>query len=198
MIFVVRACPPRRHRPTGRRLCGSRLAHLGRGAHDLHMALTEEGNQTTPPLTVESRYREMCSDIRFTDDISLKLLGLIPLVSGAGILAVLFAGAGRSRMDAAILGGFVGVFGAIVTFAIYRWEVRNSKFCSYLNSQVANLESDLRIPSEQSHRLGRPDPPRVWFGPWHPKIGKTEAERILYVAVILSWLALPGVAALVA
>ena len=181
-----------------RRLGGSRLAHLGRGAHDLHMALTEECNQTTPLLTVEGRYREMCSDIRFTDDISLKLLGLIPLVSGAGILTVLFAGAGRSRMEAAILGAFVGVFGAIVTFAIYRWEVRNSQFCSYLNSQVARLESDLGIQSRKSHRLGRPSPPPVWFGPWHPKIGKTEAERILYVAVILSWLALPGVAALLA
>ena len=174
------------------------MAHLVRGAHHLHMERTEKSNQTAPLLTIEQRYKEMCSDIRFTDDISLKLLGLIPLVSGAGILTVLFAGSGRSRTDAAVLGSFVGIFGAIVTFAVYRWEVRNSQFCAYLNSQVARLESDLGIPPGQSHRLGRPSAPPVWFGWWHPKIGKTEAERILYVAVIASWLALPGVAALVA
>jgi hypothetical protein len=146
----------------------------------------------------------MCLDIRFTDDISLKLLGLIPLVSGAGILTVLFAGPDRSRSEAALLGGFVGLLGAIVTFAVYMWERRNLKFCDYLiqqvaalerdNQQVAALEKDNADITYCGHHLGRPVAPR--FGCW--RMGKTQAEGILYTSVIISWLALPGIAALIA
>ena len=39
--------------------------------------------------TWQARYSEICTDIRITDDISFKLLGLVPLVSGIGIFAVL-------------------------------------------------------------------------------------------------------------
>jgi hypothetical protein len=177
-------------------------------------------------LTVEQRYVQMCTDIRFTDDISLKLLGLIPLVSGAGILTVLFAGPDRSRSEAALLGAFVGLLGAIVTFAVYMWERRNLKFCEYLIGQVAALEAHSADMPFRGHHLGRPEAPR--FGPWRmgkpeakrhdPKrggrmgkteakrhdskrgwrMGKTQAERILYTTVIISWLALPGIAALLA
>jgi hypothetical protein len=63
------------------------------------MATSDVGGEPAPVLTVEQRYVQMCTDIRFTDEISLKLLGLISLVSGAGILTVLFAGPDRSRLS---------------------------------------------------------------------------------------------------
>ena len=158
---------------------------------------SEAGGEPPQVLTVEQRYVQMCEDIRFTDEISLKLLGLIPLVSGAGILAVLFSGSDRSGADAAILGGFVGLLGATVTFAIYRWELRNIAFCRHLRHQVAALERNVAL-LESGHHLGRPEPPTLGRGRWQPQVGKTEAERVLYIAVIISWLALPGIAALIA
>lgn len=158
------------------------------------MPSSEAGGEPPPGLTVSQRYEQMCLDIRFTDDISLKLLGLIPLVSGAGILTVLFAGPDRSRSEAALLGGFVGLLGAIVTFAVYMWERRNLKFCNYLIKQVSALEEDNADITYCGHYLGRPVAPR--FGCW--RMGKTQAEGILYTSVIISWLALPGIAALIA
>jgi hypothetical protein len=185
------------------------------------MASSEAGSERSPGLTVEECYVQMCTDIRFTDDISLKLLGLIPLVSGAGILTVLFAGSERSRWEAALLGGFVGLFGAIVTFAVYRWECRNVDFCTFRRGQVEYLEKNVSRLSQHALKLDRPEAlelvrpkaPLVCFG-WHRKkvdtdgerlcfgwrrqIGKAAAERVLYTAVIVSWLALPGIAALLA
>jgi hypothetical protein len=140
---------------------------------------------------------EICTDIRFTDDISFKLLSLVPLISGAGILGVLFSVSGDFPSTAATLGAFVGVFGSIVTFALYRWEVRNISTCSYLLKRAAALEKDFALP-RNGHHLSRPAKPSVRFGRWHWGMGKTESERLLYTTVICSWLALPGVAALVA
>jgi hypothetical protein len=156
----------------------------------------------------------MCTDIRFTDDISLKLLGLIPLVSGAGILTVLFAGPDRSRWEAAVLGGFVGLLGAIVTFSVYRWECRNIEFCEFRRGQVACLEKNAVLLSQNGVAHERPPAPVVCFGLWRQKsgntnaqricvgwqwqIGKTQAERVLYTSVMISWLALPGIAVLIA
>ena len=120
------------------------------------------------PLSFEVRYEQICADIRFTDNVSLKLLGFVPLVTGAGIFTVLFAGPGRDAREAAILGGFVGLLGAIVTFAIYRWEVRNLEFCKHLRQQVEHLESKGKFKEEHG------------------------------TSVIVSWLALPGLAALLA
>jgi hypothetical protein len=41
------------------------------------------------PLTVGRYYTELCANIRATDDISLKVLGFVPLTSGAGIITLL-------------------------------------------------------------------------------------------------------------
>ncbi len=42
-------------------------------------------------LSVKRYYGELCSNIRATDDISFKLLGFVPLISGVGIIGVLSA-----------------------------------------------------------------------------------------------------------
>jgi hypothetical protein len=69
-------------------------------------------------VTAERRYAEICSNIRATDEISFKLLGLVPLVSGTGIVVLL----DRSREPAwSPTAVFVAVFGAVISYAIYRW-----------------------------------------------------------------------------
>jgi xanthosine utilization system XapX-like protein len=52
---------------------------------------------------------------------------------------------------------FVGLFGALVTFAIYRWEVRNLMTCDWLIHLVRMLEQDqLGLANGQFHN--RPAP----------------------------------------
>jgi hypothetical protein len=63
-------------------------------------------------------YEQVCENIRTTDDISFKLLGLVPLISGSGIVVLLSTNTSFSRLPLVL---FVGIFGAVVTFGLYRW-----------------------------------------------------------------------------
>jgi hypothetical protein len=139
------------------------------------------------PVAPETRYAEICSNVRATDEISFKLLGLVPLVSGTGIFVLL----DRSQQPTwSPMVVFAAVFGAAITFAIYRWEVRNIQTCRWLINRAADLERDeLGLGSGQFYAR---DPAPTLFG---RRIGKTEAERLLYWTTIAAWLLLPVIAA---
>jgi len=133
----------------------------------------------------EKRYSEICTSIRTTDDISFKLLGLVPLLSGAAIVALL-----KGDIAPTPLLGFVSLFGAVVTFGFYRWELRNIQTCEWLRDRGADIEiNDFRL--EKGLFAGRSQKefpaPRL-FG---VSIGKTNAERIIYTTTIIAWLTLP-------
>jgi hypothetical protein len=138
-------------------------------------------------VTAERRYAEICSNIRATDEISFKLLGLVPLVSGTGIVVLL----DRSREPAwSPIAVFVAVFGAVISYAIYRWELRNIQTCNWLIDRAADLERDeLRLAKGQFYN--RDAAPKV-FG---HRMGKTQAVHLLYGTTIAAWLLLPVIAA---
>lgn len=74
-------------------------------------------------------YREVCNNIRSTDEISFRLLGLVPLLSAAGIFGISLSEAFASSPLAIV----ISFFAAIVTGALFMWEWRNLKSCrSYL------------------------------------------------------------------
>jgi hypothetical protein len=93
------------------------------------------------PLTVERYYGELCSNIRATDDISFKLLGFVPLISGAGIIAVLSAREKLALPPAAVV--LVALFAATVTLALYLWERRNIDICKWLIACAADVEREM-------------------------------------------------------
>jgi hypothetical protein len=45
--------------------------------------------ETSKQLSAEKIYNEICTHIRVTDDVSFKLLGLVPLVSGVAVITLL-------------------------------------------------------------------------------------------------------------
>jgi hypothetical protein len=138
-------------------------------------------------------YREVCAGIRATDEVSLKLLAAVPLAAGIGIPLLV-------RSPSAFVPGvarcLLGLFAAVATFSIYRWERKNVATCSHLRRWAATLERDhFRLAPGESQRVGSaphgaiPGPPflgRQW--------GKTQAEALLYWAVILGWLVTAGYA----
>ena len=144
-------------------------------------AIAEEKNSPSR-ASAEKRYEEICTSIRTTDEISFKLLGLVPLLSGAAIMTV-------SKNDVnQVLLWLVSLFGTVVTLGLFRWELRNIQNCKWLASRAAEMEKDeFGVTSGQFS--GRDEAPRL-FG---FRLGKTEAEKIIYIATILSWLALPWV-----
>jgi hypothetical protein len=134
-------------------------------------------------------YKETCTNIRTTDDISFKLLGFVPTFAGsaAGALALLE----KSQFLAAAAPGSVlalSILGLGVTFGLFRWELRNIQKCAWLVRRAADLEqyalSSGREPLLYIQYLGwtrerRPTLKRPW--------GKTEAEVVVYCAAMLAW-----------
>jgi len=144
-------------------------------------AIAEEKNSPSR-ASAEKRYEEICTSIRTTDEISFKLLGLVPLLSGAAIMTV-----SKNDVNQGLL-WLVSLFGTVVTLGLFRWELRNIQNCKWLASRAAEMEKDeFGVTSGQFS--GRDEAPRL-FG---FRLGKTEAEKIIYIATILSWLALPWV-----
>jgi hypothetical protein len=148
---------------------------------------SNEASTSATALTVDKQYAEICSSVRATDEISFKLLGLVPLISGGGIVLLLDAGK-RPTWSPVVI--FVALFGATVTFAIYRWEVRNIQTCNWLIARGADLErEELGLAKGQFYNR---DPAPSLLG---RRMGKAGAERLLYATTIGAWLLLPVVAA---
>ena len=117
-------------------------------------------------LSLSDLYIQAYTNMRATDEISLRLLAAIPFVSGVGISLLV-----RKPTEAFPAGArlLVCLFAAVVTFAIYRWERRNISSCKHYRSYAAELENKYGIsptgqkPSQKNRLLS-----------W--RWGKTEAE----------------------
>src|ERR1700730_11183514 len=83
--------------------------------------------------------------IKETDEISFKLLGFVPLLSGVSIYSLFSIK--QVKMDNTAYPvpfyAFVltGLFGAFITFFIYRWEIRNIQTCKAIRNKVKEMET---------------------------------------------------------
>jgi hypothetical protein len=136
-------------------------------------------------LGADKLYEQLSANIRATDDISFKLLGLVPLVSGAALGTLLLKDAQPmgERLSPTLITLFA-LFAAAVTLGLLRWELRNVQECAHLIGIAGALARErldgVGVPPARQARPPRPQ-----------GIGKTEAEKIIYGATILAWLALP-------
>lgn len=126
----------------------------------------------------ENYYTNLCNNIRVTDDISFKLLGLVPLFSGAGMLVAVL----RSEYFWSPAIYAMAAFGSLVTLGLFRWELRNIQTCLWLIRRGADVEKaeDQEKPGQFYLRTRAP-----------MAVGKTEAEKLIYGATIFAWLLLP-------
>jgi hypothetical protein len=129
-------------------------------------------------LPAERVYAETCANIRATDDISFKLMGIVPLVSGATLLTFFLQG--TVSPDKTPLMAALAVFAALITLGLFRWELRNIQNCSWLRRRSEALE---QVVVTTVGIAKQPQPPM--------RIGKTEAEKFIYSATILAWLVMP-------
>ena len=131
-------------------------------------------------LSEAKLYDQWCADIRATDEISFKLIGIVPLVSGTGLLTIFLT---NGQLPPEILIA-LSLFAAAVTLGLFRWELRNIQTCAWLIYYVGELERTVLDGEPVKKNLGDwPKPPQG--------IGKTEAEKFIYTVTIVTWLALP-------
>ena len=92
------------------------------------------------------------------------------------------------------------IAGLVVTFGLFRWELRNVQKCAWLIDRAAELEkyalNSGREPLRHIQYLGWSSEPRptlkIGKWPW----GKTESEVLVYSGAMLAW-CVPAVAAIV-
>lgn len=137
-------------------------------------------------------YKEVCANIRASDEISFKLLGLVSTFAGtaAGALTMLEKSALLKDASSWVVLA-LALVGFGITFGLFRWELRNIQKCNWLIDRAAELEdyalkSGDNLPQNIQY-LGwrderQPHMPK-WKWPW----GKTEAEVAVYLTALLAW-----------
>ncbi|MFY9618752.1 MAG: hypothetical protein WAQ99_02980 [Pyrinomonadaceae bacterium] len=93
-------------------------------------------------------YQEICKSHQAVDEFRMKLLGLLPLASLAGIFLL-----GRSDIQSGSAGmqnhsqliAFIGIFAAIFTLALFMYEIRGILKCHDLILSGRKIENTLGI-----------------------------------------------------
>jgi hypothetical protein len=148
-------------------------------------------------------YKEICQNIRVTDEISFKLLGTVPIASGVGSSALTLLEKSKLLTDIyvgfAVLG--LSILGALITFGLFQWELRNIQKCKWLIARAANLEQHLfphNIPNPQFRGMASSEDhsaselKEIKLSSFRTEIqksrwGKTQAERLIYWAAVGTW-----------
>jgi hypothetical protein len=150
-----------------------------------------------PPDKLLDIYKDISANIRVTDDISFKLLGIVLLTSGVG------AGALTILEKSKLLEGYTGfavivlsAVGALITLGLFRWELWNIRKCTWFIARATNFErATLGVEHRQfdgmvteaerrAETLEKAPLAKLRDRPWD----KTQAEKLVYPAAIGAWL----------
>jgi predicted enzyme related to lactoylglutathione lyase len=150
---------------------------------DANLPRSTTGVRTPEPESLRRAYEEACRSYHEIAGFRAKLLGLLPLASGAGVFLLLEEGtAGQSRHFL----GPIGLFGAVVTIGLFLYELRGIQRCHQLENQAATLERRLALGTQEGQFLGQPKRGGAGF------VGPPGAAGMVYLAVVLAWLYVAG------
>jgi len=99
-------------------------------------------------------YAEICKSYHAIDDFRMKLLGLLPLASLVGVFLIdkdkLLASSTKTGAGSELV-GFAAIFAAMLTLALFLYEVRGIQRCHNLITEGKHLEELLGIGHGQFH-----------------------------------------------
>jgi hypothetical protein len=124
-------------------------------------------------------YQEVCKSYQAIVDFRAKLLGFLPLASGAGAYVVL------SKEPSPPWAWVAGLFGFVVTFGLFLYELRGLQRAAALEQAGRELEVDLGLASGQFRE--QPEPYLRGF------VDPRGAAWVIYPTVEASWLYLIAV-----
>ena len=131
--------------------------------------------------TLRVIYQETCKTHNAIADFRAKLLALLPIASGTGVFLLLgkLNGGDRKLLLA------VGLFGFIVTFGLFMYELRGIEDCSVLRRRGEAIEQVLGV-HEEAGQFGN------WLGGKGNVADEIGAAWIIYVAVLATWIFVAG------
>jgi hypothetical protein len=139
-------------------------------------ARSQEGAR---PATLQLLYQETCRRHTAISSFRAKLLALLPLASGAGLLLL-----GRDAGTRFL--GPIGLYGLAVGAGLFLYELRGIQTCAALRRQAAGLEDALGVPPGQGQFRDRP---RAALGGF---VSAEGASWVVYLAVLTGWAYLAG------
>ncbi|GIH93427.1 hypothetical protein ACFFMN_01175 [Planobispora siamensis] len=140
--------------------------------------VTADADQSTE--NVRLVYTQLCQSYREIDTVRMKLLGLLPLATGAGILFL------RGERMPGDLGG-IGWFGLAATAGLFAYELHGIKKCGHIIHAGVRLEERMDVYGQFRRR------PHDMAG----FLSEPFAAAVIYPASMAGWLhiALRGSAA---
>lgn len=139
---------------------------------------TAIADATPDPGSVRAVYEEVCRAHAGITDFRTKLLGLLPLASGAGISLLVLGEDAGNRLHYLFP---LGLFGSLVALGLYFYELRGIQLCKVLRERGRQLEQAFLLPSGADGAFsGRPRARGRY-------IGAEAAGHIIYSAVIGAW-----------
>ncbi len=133
--------------------------------------------QTLKNEDLRMAYQQVCSSHNAIADFRAKLLGFLPLASGAGIFLLLNDSVTKIGFAKQYLSP-IGIFGFVVTFGLFLYELRGIQQCNRLIEVGKNIEDLLDIDGQFKRRIA----------PISPLISHTCAAQVIYPAVLAAWI----------
>jgi hypothetical protein len=139
-------------------------------------AMSDERLDRTAMLAV---YTEVSNNYRAIDELRLKLLALLPLATGTGILVFLGREGGRPGAGvSAAVAVPVGLFGMVATVSLYFYELHGVEKCAHFIHRGDLIERQLGVRGSFRNR------PHHIFG----VVSELLPTMIIYPASLASWL----------
>ena len=121
-------------------------------------------------------YTELCSSYRAVDDFRTKLLGFLPVATGAGIF---FLVTDKEKIDFVHpYFPYVGAFGFVITLGLFFYELYGIKKCTHLIWAGKDIETEMQTGDGQFSRR------RPGIAGW---INEPFASGVIYPAVLGAW-----------
>jgi hypothetical protein len=130
----------------------------------------------SPPDERVKIYDQLCNSYRAIDDFRAKLLGFLPLATGAGVFLLVTDQKKMESMQQIFRP--IGAFGFVITLGLFFYELYGIKKCTHLIRAGKTLENDLGIRNGQFMQR----PPGVAI-----LINEPLAAGVIYPAVLAAW-----------
>ena len=128
------------------------------------------------PENLRTVYRELCNSYRAIDDFRTKLLGFLPLATGAGIF---FLVTDKAKIDfVQPYFRYIGAFGFVITLGLFFYEFYGIKKCTHIIWAGIQLEKEMNIGEGQFTKR-----PEGVGG----LINEPFAAGVIYPAVLAAW-----------